>query len=63
MLGEATLVLYTGLLMAVSLGMSAWRLAAAQGRFTAQVDGMLGACLVTSGAVFVSALVPGAQLP
>ena len=60
---ESSLVLYTGLLMAVALGMTAWRLAAAEGKFGTQVDGMLGACLVSSGALFVGALLPGAQLP
>ena len=62
-MADTTLVLYTGLLMAVSIGMTAWRLAAAQGRFGAQVDGMLGACVVASGALFLGALLPGAQLP
>ena len=60
---DASLVLYTGLLMAVSVGMTAWRLVAAQGKFGDQVDGMLGACLVVSGALFVGAMLPGAQLP
>lgn len=58
-----TLVLYTGLLMAVTVGMTAWRVAAAQCRVNAQVDGMLATCLLTSAALFVSAVLPGAQLP
>ena len=62
-MAQSALVLYTGLLMAVAAGMSAWRLAAARGTFGSQVDGMLGACLVVSGALFVGALLPGAQLP
>ena len=57
------LVLYTALVMAVSIGLTAWRLASAQGRVSTQVDGMLGACLVTSGALFLAAVLPGAQLP
>ncbi|MDZ5619953.1 hypothetical protein [Nocardioides bizhenqiangii] len=62
-MADSALVLYTGLLMAVSVGMSAWRLAVPRGSFGSQVDGLLGACLVVSGALFVSALLPGAQLP
>ena len=57
------LVVYTALVMAVSIGLSAWRLASAHVKVSTQVDGMLGACLVTSGAVFLAALLPGAQLP
>ncbi len=60
---QSALVLYTALLMAVSIGMTAWRLAAAQVKVGNQVDGMLGFCLVASGTVFVAALLPGAQLP
>lgn len=57
------LVLYTGLMMAISFGMTAWRLAAAQGRVGSQVDGMLGLCLVASTVLFVATLMPGGQLP
>jgi hypothetical protein len=59
----SSLVLYTALVMAVAIGLTAWRLASAQGRVSTQVDGMLGACLVTSGVLFVSAVLPGSQLP
>ncbi|WP_183092537.1 hypothetical protein [Nocardioides stalactiti] len=57
------LVLYTGLLLGITMGMTAWRLAAAHGTIRAQVDGMLGFCLLTSSVLFVSAVLPGAQLP
>jgi hypothetical protein len=59
----ATMVIYTGLLMAVTVGMTAWRLASVRGTIRTQVDGMLGACLVTSAVLFVAAVTPGAQLP
>lgn len=57
------LVLYTALVMAVSIGLTAWRLSSACGKVRTQVDGMLGFCLVTSGVLFISAILPGAQLP
>lgn len=59
----SNLVLYTALVMAVSIGLTAWRLASAHGKVRTQVDGMLGFCLVTSTVLFVSAVLPGAQLP
>lgn len=59
----SNLVLYTALVMAVAAGLTAWRLVSARGTVRTQVDGVLGACLVTSGVLFVSALLPGAQLP
>ncbi|KAA1427538.1 hypothetical protein [Nocardioides antri] len=59
----ATMVLYTGLLMAVAVGMTAWRLVAADVKVGSQVDRLLAGCLVTSGVLFVSALLPGNQLP
>lgn len=62
-MSAATMVIYTGLLMAVAVGMTAWRLAAVRGRVSTQVDGMLGACLISSGLLFVVAVTPGAQLP
>ncbi len=57
------LVLYTGLMMAITVGMTAWRLVAAEGKVGVQVDSVLGLCLVTSGVLFVAALLPGGQLP
>lgn len=57
------LVLYTGLMMAISSGLTAWRLAAAEGQVGVQVDGVLGLCLVSSAVLFVAALMPGGQLP
>jgi hypothetical protein len=62
-MSAATMVIYTGLLMAVTVGMTAWRLATVRGTVRTQVDGMLGACLVASGLLFVAAVLPGAQLP
>jgi hypothetical protein len=63
-MGDPTgLVLYTGLLAAVAIGLTAWRLVAADGRIAGQVDGMLGFCLVGSSALFLASLLPGAQLP
>ena len=59
----SNLVLYTALVMAVAIGLTAWRLASGQIKVRTQVDGVLGACLVTSGVLFVSAVLPGAQLP
>ena len=62
-MSQANLVVYTALVMAVAIGLTAWRLAAAHGKVRAQVDGVLGACLVVSGVLFISAVLPGAQLP
>lgn len=62
-MSQADLVVYTALVMAVAVGLTAWRLAASHGKVRAQVDGVLGACLVTSGVLFISAVLPGAQLP
>ena len=56
------LVLYSAVMMAVSMGMTAWRLAASPGKVTGQVDGMLGFCLLGSALLFVTALIPGTQL-
>lgn len=57
------LVLYSGLLVAVAIGLTAWRLVAADGKIARQVDGMLGFCLLGSASLFVACLLPGAQLP
>jgi len=57
------LVMYSGLLVAVAIGLTAWRLVAADGRIARQVDGMLGFCLLGSGGLFVACLLPGGQLP
>lgn len=62
-MGSTFLVLYASVMLAVSIGMTAWRLAAAHGKVAGQVDGMLGTCLVGSGALYVAAILPGAQLP
>lgn len=51
-------VLYTGMLMAISVGMTAWRVAAAQVRFGVDVDRVLGACLILSTGLFVAVLLP-----
>lgn len=56
-------VVYTALVMAVAIGMTAWRLTAAHVKVRTQVDGVLGACLVSSTVLFVAAVVPGAQFP
>jgi hypothetical protein len=57
------MVFYASLMLAFSISMTAWRLAAAQGKVSRQVDGMLGACLVGSCTLFVAVVLPGAQLP
>lgn len=60
-------VIYTGMLMAVSMGMTAWRLVAAQVRVTADTDRMLGACLFASVMLFIAVMVqwhmPAYQVP
>jgi hypothetical protein len=38
-MSAATMVIYTGLLMAVTVGMTAWRLATVRGTIRTQVDG------------------------
>jgi hypothetical protein len=55
-------VLYTALLMAVTVGLTAWRLVVADVKVRSQVDGVLGACLITSGILFVAAVTPGSLL-
>jgi hypothetical protein len=61
---DPTAVIYSGLLMAVAVGITAWRLATAEVRIaTNSVDRMLGACLVASVGLFVVSLLPGTQLP
>lgn len=60
-------VIYTGVLMAVTVGMTAWRTAMAQVRVTADTDRMLGACLFASVTLFAAVLaqyyLPDFQLP
>lgn len=56
-------VLYSALMLAIAIGMTAWRLTSAEGKVGGQVDGMLGVCLLASGTLFVAAVIPGAQLP
>ncbi|MEZ0579827.1 hypothetical protein [Nocardioides sp. MH1] len=63
----ATGVIYTGILMAVSLGMTAWRVVAVQGKITLETDRALAACLICSIGLFVAFLlphyVPGIRVP
>ncbi|HWJ83064.1 MAG TPA: hypothetical protein VNS55_12570 [Nocardioides sp.] len=60
-------VLYIGVLLAVTVGMSAWRLATSHGGTRTDADRALGACLVVAAALFVGVLlpyyVPGIHLP
>jgi hypothetical protein len=56
-------VVYTALVMAVAIGLTAWRLTASHVKVRKQVDGVLGACLVSSAVLFVAAVIPGAQFP
>lgn len=58
-----TMALYCGLLMAVSIGLVAWRMATAGGKLGSDADRMLGACVVASITLFVASIMPGAQLP
>ncbi len=55
-------VLYTALLMAVSVGLTAWRFVAADVKVRNQVDGALGACLVVSCVLFIAAVTPSSLL-
>ena len=55
--------IYLGLMMAIAMGMTAWRLAVGHVKVRTQVDGMLGFCLVVSSGLFLVAVLPGAQLP
>mgnify|MGYP001459864236 CR=1 FL=1 len=54
--------IYFALLMAVSMGLTAWRLVAAEVKFRTQVDGVLGACLVASTGLFLLEALPGAHV-
>lgn len=56
------LTLYFALLMAVSMGLTAWRLAAAEVKVKTQVDGALGFCLVASSGLFLVYAAPALQL-
>lgn len=60
-------VLYTGVLMAVAGGLTAWRFAAAQVRVSHDTDRLLGICLVLSIAMFAAFLadsyLPGHHVP
>lgn len=63
-------VLYVGVLMAVALGMTAWRLVGQDGRagrVGPDVDRALGACLVMAVGLFIGVLapyyLPGLHLP
>jgi len=54
--------IYFALMLGVSMGLTAWRLAAARVKVRAQVDGVLGACLVVSTGFFTMAMLPGSGL-
>ena len=60
-------VIYTGVVMAVAIGMTAWRVVAVDGRVTMQTDRALVACLIWSVGLFVAVLlphyVPGLEVP
>ena len=60
-------LIYTGVLMAVTVGMAVWRVAVAQVRVTAETDRVLGACLFASVTLFVAVLaqyyLPDFRLP
>jgi hypothetical protein len=63
-------VLYVGLLLAVSAGMTAWRVGTTDGRkvrVQPEVDRWLGACLIAAAGLFVAVLLPcylpGYRLP
>ncbi len=60
-------LVYAGLLMAVAIGMTAWRVTAPGGKVGAQVDSVLGACLAGSIGLFVALILPyylpGYRLP
>ena len=58
-----TMALYCGMLMAVSVGLTAWRLATGGNKLGNDADRMLAACVVVSITLFVAAVLPGAQLP
>jgi hypothetical protein len=61
--GVDQVTIYFALMLGVSIGMTAWRLAVAQVKVRAQVDGVLGACLVVSAAFFLLATMPASSLP
>lgn len=67
MVDAATGVIYTGVLMAATMGMTAWRVVAVQGKVTLQADRVLAACLLTSIGLFALFMlphyVPGTQVP
>jgi ABC-type Co2+ transport system permease subunit len=60
---DPTAVLYSGMLMAVALGMTAWRLASGPTRVGADVDRVLAICVVSSIGLFIAAVMPEVQLP
>jgi hypothetical protein len=67
MVDAATGVIYTGVLMAATIGMTAWRVVAVDGKVTLQADRVLAACLVTSVGLFALFMlphyVPGIRVP
>lgn len=60
-------VMYTGVLMAVALGMTAWRLAGGPVKVGPSVDKVLAGCMITSVVLFVAFLaphyIPGIRVP
>ena len=68
MVDAATGVIYTGVLMAATLGITAWRVVAVEGKkVTLQTDRVLAACAMSSVGLFVLFLlphyVPGLRVP
>jgi hypothetical protein len=68
MVDAATGVIYTGILMAATLGITAWRVVAVEGKkVTLQADRVLAGCLVTSVGLFALFMlphyVPGIRVP
>lgn len=67
MVDAATGVIYTGVLMAATIGMTAWRVVAIDRKVTVQADRVLASCLVTSIGLFALFMlphyVPGIRVP
>jgi hypothetical protein len=68
MVDAATGVIYTGVLMASALGLTAWRVVAIPGKkVSLQADRALAACLVSSIGLFALFMlphyVPGIRVP
>lgn len=67
MVDAAPGVIYTGVLMAATIGMTAWRVVAVEGKVTIQADRVLAACLLSSIGLFALFMlphyVPGVRVP